>query len=364
MSVDSPPRPPPFRAEDLSLDALVPQLILMSSGGHSLVRYHNAVAERHFLVKSRLMPPGFMTVPKLPGRDALHCVVPTMYIPAEIGVLKGSRAVLEVIDTEPLCSVLQLMESVPGGVLDLDTTRYIAACVVLGLEDCHRSRVAYRGLCADTLVLSADGYAQLVEFRHARQLLGRTYTICGAPDYMAPEMLEMRGHLEVVDWWSLGVLIYTMLTGMTPFSLDTEDELQLSYNIVQGQVDLFPEGSEVSQTVPEEAQAVVEGLLEMDPLRRLGRGNAGLVALKMHPFFSTIDWGLMETGQHLVPDSLRRAMERFEETEEAAPSPDSPQQLQDFNHHPQGGPPGSELDGHLHPGGVGGAGGEWGRFVI
>jgi protein kinase A len=124
---------------------------------------------------------------------------------------------------------------------DENTARFYAAEIVLILEFLHeREGVAYRDLKPENLLLDAEGHIKLVDFGFAKRLgnskllrprtdmfgleeigidsaQGETYTLCGTPEYLAPEVIQSKGHTTAVDWWALGILIYEFLTGYPPF---------------------------------------------------------------------------------------------------------------------------------------------------
>ena len=127
---------------------------------------------------------------------------------------------------------------------DENTARFYAAEIVLILEFLHeREGVAYRDMKPENLLLDADGHIKLVDFGFAKRLgnskklstapdlsweesdgtvvidydQGETYTLCGTPEYLAPEVIQSKGHTTAVDWWALGILIYEFLTGYPPF---------------------------------------------------------------------------------------------------------------------------------------------------
>ncbi|CAG9464564.1 unnamed protein product [Pedinophyceae sp. YPF-701] len=293
------PPPTPLTAESLSAHGT-----LWAYGDMAVRRYEQPGTGSAYLVRATAMPAGFVQVPVLKGRDAHQAVPVTALVPREVAVLKTSRAVMEVVDARPLCTLQQLAQQQPQQRFDEKTVQYVAASLVTALESCHRCGVVYRGLSTDTVVVSEEGVVQLCEFRHAKRIHGRTYTMCGSPEFMAPEMLEMRGHTEAVDWWALGVLVFCMTAGTSPFLHDTEDELQLYYNIIEGSM-LFP------PAFPAVTRTLVEGLMQMDPVQRLGHGNLGHQALKQHKFFDGVDWEKIAEGTHPLPADLFRAMEDF-----------------------------------------------------
>lgn len=85
-------------------------------------------------------------------------------------------------------------------------------------EYLHSRNVVYRDLKPENLLIDPEGYLKLTDFGFAKNIEGRTYTLCGTPEYLAPEILLNKGHGKPVDWWTLGIIIYEMLASIDPFS--------------------------------------------------------------------------------------------------------------------------------------------------
>jgi len=168
-----------------------------------------------------------------------------------------------------------------------DTARFYAAEVVLALEYMQNHGIAFRDLKLENLVLSDRGHIQLTDFGFAKEMDdARTFTLCGTPEYLAPEIIRGTGYGMAVDWWALGVLIFEMLAGYSPFY--NESPLEIYKNILRGSV-------RFSSCMSETAKDLLKGLLARDPNQRLGVMRNGVSELRSHPFFANIDWDTLTT---------------------------------------------------------------------
>lgn len=180
--------------------------------------------------------------------------------------------------------------------------RFYAAELVSALGHLHANDIIYRDLKPENILLDQHGHIRLTDFGLSKMNCSDFHgasTFCGTPEYLAPEMLAGRKRKteygKAVDWWSLGTLMYEMLTGWPPF-FDRNVELMCS-KIMKAPLK-FPAHFGLSV----EVKNLIAGLLERDPTQRLGcRPSAGVEDIKKHPFFSTIDWLELENRQIRPP---------------------------------------------------------------
>ncbi|XP_059224486.1 serine/threonine-protein kinase N isoform X3 [Stomoxys calcitrans] len=161
---------------------------------------------------------------------------------------------------------------------------FYAACVVLGLQYLHENKIIYRDLKLDNLLLDTDGYVKIADFGLCKEGMGfgdRTGTFCGTPEFLAPEVLTETSYTRAVDWWGLGVLIFEMLVGESPFPGDDEEEVFDS--IVNDEV-RYP------RFLSLEAIAIMRRLLRKNPERRLGSSERDAEDVKKQAFFRSIVW--------------------------------------------------------------------------
>lgn len=161
------------------------------------------------------------------------------------------------------------------------TCRFYACEVILALEYLHSKSIVYRDLKPENLMLSEKGHIKLTDFGFAKVVSGWTYTLCGTPEYLAPEVIEDNGYDKAVDWWSLGILIYEMLVGMPPFQGDTlteiYDEIMSGRARFLKKMDFF-------------AKDLIKKLLQVDQMKRLGNLLGGVEDIKEHKWFMDVSW--------------------------------------------------------------------------
>jgi serine/threonine protein kinase len=181
------------------------------------------------------------------------------------------------------------------GKLSEQTARFYSAAVVYAFSTIHAKKIAYRDLKPENLVMDSKGYVKLVDFGLAKQLLsGKTWTLCGTPDYLAPEIILNEGHDLAVDYWALGVLIFEMVVGAPPFY--AEDPMEVYEKILSGNP-AFP--SYFTKNLTD----LIKKLLRSQQAKRLGNTRGGTAAVVKHKWFSSFEWGALESGEMPTPYS-------------------------------------------------------------
>ena len=168
-----------------------------------------------------------------------------------------------------------------------EKTKFYMTELVLALEFLHKNNMVYRDLKPENILLDSKGHVKLTDFGLSKILEDeddKAYTICGTPQYLAPEVLLKQGYDKTVDWWSLGCVMYEMLVGKLPFPI--KRGVKLSMRIYEKKLD-FP------KSVHKNARDLIEKLLVVNPRQRLGAGPTGSEDVKSHPFFEDVDWDLV-----------------------------------------------------------------------
>jgi len=190
-------------------------------------------------------------------------------------------------------NLILIMEFCPGGDMfdqlykhksfSLSDTRIFTSQVLLPLEYLHSMAIVHRDLKLENLLLAQDGALKLTDFGFAKFIKYRSWTLCGTPEYLAPEIILEKGHGKAVDYWALGVLFYEMLNGHSPF--EAEDHLQTYQKILDGTVN-YP------ATIDADAKDLISKMLQKDISRRFGNLSAGAKDIKEHAFYgkAQFDW--------------------------------------------------------------------------
>ena len=202
---------------------------------------------------------------------------------------------------------------------DEPMARFYAANVVSAFMHLHDKSIAYRDLKPENLLLDKTGYLKICDFGFAKQVEDRTFTLCGTPEYLAPEIISNVGHTVAVDWWAVGILIFEMLTGDPPFVHD--DPMQLYQMILRGNF-MFP------SLVGKSAKDLVNKLLVANPAARLGTLKKGSRDVATHAFFKLIDITFLTkmtvAPPYIPPLKSDKDMSNFDEMTEADGAPQNP----------------------------------------
>ncbi|WFD28552.1 cAMP-dependent protein kinase [Malassezia nana] len=185
---------------------------------------------------------------------------------------------------------------VPGGELftllrhsrrfPAQVAKFYISEVALAIDFLHKHNIVYRDLKPENILIAADGHLKLIDFGFAKittESNGMCWTLCGTPDYLAPEIIRARGYNSSVDWWSVGVLLFEMLAGYPPFYTDDGNPIKLYEKILAGHVQ-YPSFFEAG------AKDLLKSLLTADLSKRFGNLARGSQDIFSHMWFAEIDW--------------------------------------------------------------------------
>lgn len=179
-----------------------------------------------------------------------------------------------------------------------DRAKFYLCELILALGHLHSHRIIYRDLKPENILLDTDGHIKLTDFGLSKILIKersaslggcikndinqktRTKTICGTPEYLAPEILIGKGYDKSVDWWSLGVVMYEMLTGLSPFK---ENKIKLDLHVYKNKLIHHP-------LISPTAFSLIKLLLEVNPIKRIGYGHRDAEEIQRHEFFYDVNW--------------------------------------------------------------------------
>ncbi|KAI0703585.1 cAMP dependent protein kinase [Cytidiella melzeri] len=199
-------------------------------------------------------------------------------------------------------NIYMLQSYVPGGELFThlrraqrftpDVTRFYLATIILALKYLHSFNIIYRDLKPENLLLDSRGYVRLIDFGFAKIVDDRTWTLCGTPEYLAPEIIQSDGHGKAADWWACGILAYEMMVGYPPFFDETP--YGIYEKILKGRIHWPKDMDRLSRDI-------IKAFLHPDRSKRLGNMIGGAQDVLDHPWFRGVDWDALERREIRAP---------------------------------------------------------------
>mmetsp|Transcript_85511 Transcript_85511/g.151313 ORF Transcript_85511/g.151313 Transcript_85511/m.151313 type:complete len:793 (+) Transcript_85511:80-2458(+) len=171
--------------------------------------------------------------------------------------------------------------------------KFYTSGVVFAFDHLHDKKIIFRDLKPENLLLNEKGQIKLTDMGLAKVVVGKTYTTCGTPDYFAPELIASAGHGMAVDWWTLGILLFELLSGHPPF--ESTHPMQIYQKVQKGILKVtFPAKCKGP------AENLIKSLCQKDPADRLAMKKGGSSQIKQHQFYKGFDWDAMEK-QSMTP---------------------------------------------------------------
>ena len=206
-------------------------------------------------------------------------------------------------------------EFIPGGDLfnylkvettfSLDKVQFYSSQIIIVLDYLHNKKIIYRNLKPENILINKNGYIKLFDFELAKIIKDRTYTMCGTPGYLAPEIILNKGYGLSIDWWAFGVLLYEMISGVEPFY---DDEPMKTYdNILNGNLLFSSDFNSLSKSL-------IKHLLEPELSKRYGNLKNGVNDIKNHLFFKNMNWDKLikqEIEAPFIPDIKDNEMKYY-----------------------------------------------------
>lgn len=174
------------------------------------------------------------------------------------------------------------------GKFEESSAKFYGAQVILALEYLHACELAYRDLKPENILIDRTGYIKITDFGFCKLVPGRTWTLCGTPEYLAPEIILSKGYGLCVDWWSLGVLLFEISAGHPPFF--APDPMRIYEKIVLGKY-------KCPSHFSNELKDLVGHTLQVDTTRRYGNLKDGVLDFKNHKWFKETDWDNLLNGR-------------------------------------------------------------------
>lgn len=189
-----------------------------------------------------------------------------------------------------------LLHQVKNGSLPEQEAQFYAATILEGLTYMHKRNILYRDLKPENVLIDSDGYPVIVDMGFAKAVIDKTYTLCGTPLYIAPEVIMNRGHNIGADQWSWAVLVYEMIFGNCPFYRDGMDQMDLFKSIVRVRYS-FPKNDIMSSGCKD----LISSIFKPNPITRLGLKSQGDDDIKNHVWFGNTNFDSLVEKKVLAP---------------------------------------------------------------
>jgi serine/threonine protein kinase len=192
-----------------------------------------------------------------------------------------------------------VLEFCPGGELffhlsrignfDEKVTKFYCTQIILAIQHLHKHDIIYRDLKPENVLIDSKGYAKLTDFGLSKEGIKdnqSAHTFCGTPEYLAPEIVDGKGHGKAVDWWSVGAIMFEMLTGQPPFQLKDNNRKELFNDIKSCNL-------QMPEHISPACKDLLSKLFVADPNARIGCGPSGAQEIINHPWFAGVDWSMI-----------------------------------------------------------------------
>ncbi|VVC44770.1 Protein kinase domain,Protein kinase-like domain,Serine/threonine-protein kinase, active [Cinara cedri] len=175
-----------------------------------------------------------------------------------------------------------------NGMLNEYSAKFYSGQLVLALEYLHLMNIVYRDLKPENVLIDANGYILLTDLGLSKRIAKRTTTLCGTPQYLAPEIISVKAYGKPVDWWALGIVIFEMVAGAMPFNANTDKKLY---------VQILSGSYKMSTNFTPDLADLIRNLLQVDLTKRFGNLQNGIDDIKQHRWFKQIEWIMLLNKQ-------------------------------------------------------------------
>jgi len=210
-----------------------------------------------------------------------------------VGAYQDASTIMILLNLVQGGELFNLMKRSKRGKLGEDAARFYAAGILEGLAHMHHQMILYRDLKPENVLIGGDGFPVIVDLGFAKVVENKTYTLCGTPWYIAPEVILGRGHDKGADYWSLAVMVHEMIIGITPFNEYGTDQMTLFKAIVNGKMKISKMSSQ--------AHDFIKRSLTTKASHRLGNLAGADLDIKTHPYFKTVNYDKIIEKKVQVP---------------------------------------------------------------